>query len=52
MGWAKYSEDNYDAFYERQALKGGENDFLTHYFATELQAKNNPEEEKQLCRIF
>ena len=23
MGWAKYAEDNFEAFYERQALKGG-----------------------------
>ena len=23
MGWAKYAEDNFEAFYERQTLKGG-----------------------------
>jgi len=23
VGWAKYAEDNFEAFHERQALKGG-----------------------------
>lgn len=51
MGWAKYSEDNYEAFFERQALKGGNNDSLTLQHTAETQIQNKPKEENSFAEI-
>ena len=47
MGWAKYTEDNYDAFYERQAMKGW--DVETTYYSYNSISKEELmfKEEKQ-----
>ena len=40
MGWPKCAEDNYDAFYERQAMKGGDIATLPAYPTAKISIKD------------
>ena len=45
MGWAKYSEDNYEAFVERLVMKGGQNETHVYGFVG-TKTKIYPKKEK------
>lgn len=52
MGWAKYAEDNYDAFLERQALKGGKEETVIYNFSRPTVEKIKPKEESNFAEMF
>lgn len=52
MGWAKYTEDNYDAFYERQAMKGGDFEIQFYGFTSQQNEILKPKEESSFAEMF
>ncbi|MEE1504182.1 MAG: hypothetical protein UGF89_08085 [Acutalibacteraceae bacterium] len=52
MGWAKYAEDNYDAFVERQTLKGGTDETALYSFLRPTVEKVNPKEKSNFAEMF
>ena len=52
VGWAKYAEDNFEAFYERQTLKGGLEPEQRYSFQTTKKEIKEPKEESNFSEMF
>lgn len=52
MGWAKYAEDNFEAFYERQTLKGGLEPEQRYSFLTAKEVVKEPKVESNFSKMF
>jgi len=52
MGWAKYAEDNFEAFYERQTLKGGLELEQRYSFQTTKIEVKKPKEKSSFSEMF
>ena len=52
MGWAKYAEDNFEAFYERQALKGGFDPEQRYSFQTTKKEIKEPNVESNFSGML
>lgn len=52
MGWAKYAEDNYDAFFERQAMKGGNEEIKNYSFSRVTTESIKLKEESNFSEMF
>ena len=52
MGWAKYTEDNYEILLERQALKGGSNRESIYNFQNATTTKVKLKEESNFAETL
>ena len=52
VGWAKYAEDNFEAFYERQTLKGGLEPEQRYSSQTTKNEVKEPKVESSFSEMF